>query len=260
MKTLKNISWITTVIFLITAVQTTFATGSFSEQQNKKVKISGIVTDVHMNPVEGVRIFVDQQSTNSITNSKGFYSLKVTPEAKLISAFSSRYGVQKIAIKSDLNTVREAVINIKLVDVSAGILDSAQTSGEMISAPVAREDEQVNVGYGTVNRKDLSTEVSKIDARRNFQNYNNIYDLIRGEIPGVEVVGKTIHIRDAFSFYLSTDPLLLVDGMMIPDLDAIVPADVKSIEVLKGASASVYGSRGANGVILITTKKGDDKK
>jgi TonB-dependent SusC/RagA subfamily outer membrane receptor len=84
--------------------------------------------------------------------------------------------------------------------------------------------------------------------------------MIRGEVPGVEVNGKTIRIRDAFSFYLNTEPLLVIDGMNVPSLDDISPFDVKSIEVLKGAAASVYGSRGANGVILITTMKGGDKR
>ncbi len=260
MKTLRNITFIAASLLLISGFRNAFSAGFSGDQQQKKVKITGIVTDVNMNPIEGVRIFVDQANTNSISNSKGYYRIKVSPEAKQISAFSGRYGIQKIAIMSDLGAVREAVINIRLVDITAGILDSAQTGGEMISAPESKDEEMINVGFGTISRKNVNTEVNKISGQKSYQSYSSVYDMIRGEVPGVEVVGKTIRIRDAFSFYLNTDPLLLVDGMVIPDLDAIVPADVKSIEVLKGASASVYGSRGANGVILITTMKGGDKK
>jgi TonB-dependent SusC/RagA subfamily outer membrane receptor len=84
--------------------------------------------------------------------------------------------------------------------------------------------------------------------------------MINGQVPGVEVNGTSIKIQNATSFMLGTEPLFVVDGMIVPGIGDISPMDVKSIEVLKGASASIYGSRGANGVILITTLRGGENR
>jgi TonB-dependent SusC/RagA subfamily outer membrane receptor len=84
--------------------------------------------------------------------------------------------------------------------------------------------------------------------------YASIYDMIKGEVAGVQVSGSKVRIRGATSIQGSTDPLLVVNGMVVTDIDDIPPEIVKSIDVLKGPSASLYGSRGANGVIVIKTK------
>jgi TonB-dependent SusC/RagA subfamily outer membrane receptor len=84
--------------------------------------------------------------------------------------------------------------------------------------------------------------------------------MIRGEFPGVQVIGKNIVIRGTSSLMLSSDPLLIVDGMSVSSLDDISPVLVKSIEVLKGPAAAVYGSRGTNGVILITLRGAPEEK
>ncbi len=259
MKAFKHISLIIAVLFLAFAIQTASAGNPLTK---KKIKISGIVTNTNMRPVAGALIFVDQVFTNSVTNAKGFYRVRVSPSAKQISAFSNQYGAQKINIASDLTALNNVVINIVLVDFNTSMIDSVQVDNEMINVqtiePIRAEDEMINIGYGSVSRKNLNTEVNKIEGRRNYQ-YSNIYDMIRGEVPGVEVVGKSIKIRESFSFNLSTEPIFVVDGIIIPEIDDISPYDVKSIEVLKGASASIYGARGSNGVILITTLKGGDK-
>jgi len=82
--------------------------------------------------------------------------------------------------------------------------------------------------------------------------------MIKGQIPGVDVSGSSIRIQGANSFMGSTEPLLVVDGMTVQSIEDISPREVKSIEVLKGSSAAIYGSRGANGVILITLKGAKD--
>jgi TonB-dependent SusC/RagA subfamily outer membrane receptor len=76
--------------------------------------------------------------------------------------------------------------------------------------------------------------------------------MIQGKVPGVDVVGNKITIRGVGSLNLSSDPLFVVDGVAVSSIDNISPREVKSITVLKGASAAIYGTRGANGVILIT--------
>ena len=76
--------------------------------------------------------------------------------------------------------------------------------------------------------------------------------MIRGKVPGVSVVGNSIVIRGVNSVNASSDPLLIVDGVTVSSIDNISPSMVKSISVLKGPDAAIYGSRGANGVLLIT--------
>jgi len=98
----------------------------------------------------------------------------------------------------------------------------------------------------------MTGTVNKIDGTNpKYASYRNIYDMIRGEVAGVQVMGNSIRIQGVGSLNLSTEPLYVVDGMVVSSIAEIQPYNVKSIEILKGSSASIYGSRGANGVILI---------
>ena len=83
--------------------------------------------------------------------------------------------------------------------------------------------------------------------------------MIRGEVPGVQVVGTQILIRGMSSINSSNDPLLVVDGMPVSSIDNISPRQVKSISVLKGSDAAIYGTRAAGGVILIDLKGASDR-
>lgn len=257
MKTLNRNFVIVAAMFLALNPGTHTVSGQSGEKKARKITITGVVMDANMRPVEGARIFVDQVFTNVITNSKGIYRLRVSPSIKQISAFSALHGVQKLEIKSDMTAEGYSGINIILTNINA--LNGAPVQEEKTAEP-GKEEEMINIGYGELSRKNVNTEINKVTSQHHYQNYSNMYDLLRGEVPGVEVFEKTIRIREAFSFNLSTEPLLVVDGMIIPSLDDINPVDVRSVEVLKGAAASVYGARGANGVILITTLKGSEKK
>ena len=125
-------------------------------------------------------------------------------------------------------------------------------------------EEEINVGYGTVKQKNSIYQISKIDTvYKKYAIYNSIYDLIRGELMGEGVrvdPGNNILIEGLNTLIGPTSPLMVVDGMIVGSIDYIHPQMVKSIEVLKGASASVYGSRGSNGVILITLVSATDLK
>jgi TonB-dependent SusC/RagA subfamily outer membrane receptor len=113
-------------------------------------------------------------------------------------------------------------------------------------------DEAVDIGYGSVKKRSMTGTVNKIDGTNpKYASYRNIYDMIRGEVAGVQVMGNSIRIQGIGSLTLSTEPLYVVDGMVVSSIADIQPYNVKSIEILKGSSASIYGSRGANGVILI---------
>lgn len=105
---------------------------------------------------------------------------------------------------------------------------------------------------------DLETNsIGRVDMK-NAETYTNIYDYLRGRVPGVEIVGTSIRIR-GISTTGNTDALIILDGMEVSDISDVNPMDVKSVEVLKDAASTMYGMRGANGVVIIKTKgAGDD--
>lgn len=138
-----------------------------------------------------------------------------------------------------------------------GILFSLSACGSLQSRT---DDETVDIGYGTSKKSNLTNSVSKLDINeKEIGGYSNIFDYLRGRVPGVTVNGRgpnaTVQIRGISSINCPTDPLYVVDGVVVNDISMINPNDVKSVSVLKDASASIYGSRGANGVIIITTKR-----
>ena len=105
---------------------------------------------------------------------------------------------------------------------------------------------------------DLETNsIGRVDMK-NAETYTNIYDYLRGRVPGVEIVGTSIRIR-GINTTGNTDALIILDGMEVSDISDLNPMDVKSVEVLKDAASTMYGMRGANGVVIIKTKgAGDD--
>ena len=117
-------------------------------------------------------------------------------------------------------------------------------------------DDLVDVGYGkTLDRKNAYS-VSNVEVNeKDIAGYNNIFEYLTGRVAGVQVIGTKVIIRGVGTINSSTDPLILVDGVETSDISYLNPNDVKSVSVLKDASASIYGVRGANGVILITTKR-----
>jgi TonB-dependent SusC/RagA subfamily outer membrane receptor len=222
-----------------------YSPDSFGQKTDNKIIITGIVLDENQKPIEGAAIFIDKIKTNSVTNKIGFYKVKTNPEAREILVFSLTNGATGELIDGRTS------INFTLKVKSKESEDNKKTG----------QDETVNVGYGTVQKHDISTQIGVIDGQDpKFASYNNIYEMIHGQIPGVEVNGKSIKIMGSSSLNVSTEPLFVVDGIIVYSIDDIVPQDVKSIEILKGASASVYGARGSNGVILITRRTWKDKK
>lgn len=213
---------------------------ALAQKAAKKTIISGKVTDTNGKPVAGAMIFIDKLNSNKLTDNKGFYKVKVKPSAVNLSIFSAGHGASESRIDG------RSVINFTL---------KASSSDGITNRTSPEETREVNVGYGTQNRDNLTTPVSSVDIQKeNSVTYSDIYQMISGKVPGVQVSGHKITISGASSFIASTDPLLVVNGMVVNSIDDINPVYVKSIEVLKGPAASVYGSRGANGVILINLK------
>ncbi len=123
-------------------------------------------------------------------------------------------------------------------------------------AYIPRSAEVVDIGYGKAARGDLTSSVSSVPIDENTTHtYRDIYEMIQGKCSGVVVEGQRIIIRGIGTIYAGTDPLFIVDGSAVSSIEWINPHDVKSIDVLKDAAAtSIYGSRGANGVIIINLK------
>jgi len=215
------------------------------QKNNKMIVISGLVTNVRQKPLAGAMVFIDGKNTNRTTNNNGIYKIKVRPDADSITIVTFTNEIRTVAINGRTN------IDFILVALPL----SQQKAQEKQS-----NDEQVNIGYGSVNRKNLSTPVTTADGRNNrYASYRDIYDILR-ELPGVIVSGNSVRIQGVSSINSGTQPLFVVDGIPVGTIDQISPSTVANISVLKGASTAVYGSRGANGVIIITLTKGSDRE
>jgi TonB-dependent SusC/RagA subfamily outer membrane receptor len=118
-----------------------------------------------------------------------------------------------------------------------------------------RDDDQVDVGYGTQSKRNMTTAVSNVKVKKTeSQTYSDMYAYLRGRVPGVMVTSDNrIIIRGIGTNSDATDPLILVDGVQVTDLSSINPSDVKSVDVIKDGSSAIYGMQGANGVIIIKT-------
>ena len=123
-----------------------------------------------------------------------------------------------------------------------------------------QNDEQVEVGYGTQSKRNMTTAVSNVKVKKSdSQTYSDMYAYLRGRVAGVMVTSDNrIIIRGIGTNSDATDPLILVDGVQTTDLSGINPADVKSVDVIKDGSSAIYGMQGANGVIIIKTISGGD--
>lgn len=124
----------------------------------------------------------------------------------------------------------------------------------------AAENELVDLGYGKVRRKDVTSSVSKVSVdEKAVTSYSDMGTYLMGRVPGLTVTktgnGYRYSIRSSDTIYGNTEPLFVVDGVTVDDISYLNPSDVDHVEVLKdAASASIYGTQGGNGVILITTK------
>lgn len=124
----------------------------------------------------------------------------------------------------------------------------------------SKSNRKLATGYGYIDERDLTYATSHLEQENNeFCNYTNIFELIRGRFPGVTVsssqVGGAVYVRGATSINLSSEALYVVDGAVSENIDWIHPCDVRSINVLKDGMTAIYGARGANGVVVIETKR-----
>jgi TonB-dependent SusC/RagA subfamily outer membrane receptor len=233
----------TRVIFCLIFVMISFNFSS-AQKAGKKVTITGHVVDGTQAYVANAIVIIDGKKTDTFTNAKGYFKIKVTP------------GSSTIGILTTNGILEEPLDGRKTINFTFQGSVAAQPG-----AKVNPDDETVDIGYGSVKKKSMTGSVSKIDGTNpKYASYRSIYDMLRGEVPGVQVSGTSIRIQGASSLMLSTEPLFVVDGMVVNSIADIQPYTVKSIEILKGSSAAIYGSRGANGVILIKLVGGGDNR
>ncbi len=206
------------------------------QKSGKKMTITGYVRDGTEASVPNAIIMIDGEKTSLLTDRKGFYKIRVRPGTEKIGVFTFTDGI-----------IEENIAGRSRIDF--------RYSGSVPDQKGSRVDpgeEPVDVGYGVARQRTLTSPVGKIDGTKSkYASYNNIFDMIRGEVPGVTVRGTNIMIRSATSLNSSTEPLYVVDGVPVITIADIQPQMVESIEVLKGSAAAIYGARGSNGVILI---------
>lgn len=209
--------------------------------------VTGKVTDENNESLIGASITIKGTSIGTIADFDGNYSLKVSSANDVLVFSYIGFNPQEVQVKG------RRVINVTL--------------GEDVTAL----DEVVVVGYGVQKKSHLTGSVTKVETDGLVDIPSpRIDQALQGKIAGVQITNTTseagvapqIRVRGMGSISASSDPLVVVDGFPISDGLAFVDMnDVESIEVLKdAASSAIYGSRGANGVILITTKKGDSSK
>jgi len=216
-----------------------------AQNDKKKITITGTVLDVANRPMVNAIVMIDGKNTDAVTDSKGNYTVKVKPNALRIGIFTFSNGI----IEDDI--MGRSLINFNLSTKSTQIPDPEPDVTK--ATPVQEDLVVVNTGYNKVKKRDLTTSVSKVEGSSATKTYTSIYDMI-AEVPGVMVRGKTIIIQDSKDFFGPVPPLVIIDGVPVDGVEGVLPSQVKSIEILKGTAAAIYGSRGYGGVILITSK------
>ncbi len=216
-----------------------------AQKSNKKVVITGTVLDASKEPIVNAIIMIDDQKTNSVTNSEGKYRIKISPTASKIGIFTFGHG-----------TIEAAINGRTQIDFNFGATGKQQRSDKDITPG----EQGVNTGYGQVKKKNLTIDVNKIDgSNKKYASDSSIGDMIQREVSGVRIVGETAVIQDSQDLLGDVTALIVVDGVQMETIPDIPPTSVKSIEVLKGTSAAIYGSKGYGGVIIIKTKSGSDE-
>jgi len=206
-----------------------------TEAQQQK-KIAGIVRDNSGNPIPGVTVVIKGTTAGTNTDANGSYVLNNIPSNAMI--VFSFIGMKTTEVKYGGQNTIDAV----LTDESIGL------------------EEVVAVGYGTQKKATLTGAVASVKSEEILATKSqNVQNMLTGKISGVRVIQKTSEpgvFNNAFDIRGFGSPLIVVDGVPRGDMQKLDPNEVESISVLKDASAAVYGVRAANGVILVTTKKG----
>ena len=213
------------------------------QQSYAQQTITGNVSD-DLGPVAGANILIQGTSTGTQTDFDGNFTIEAASQDVLVISYIG-YATQNVTVGN------QTTINVRLAE------DASQL------------DEVVVIGYGTSKKKDVTGAVSRVSSE-SFENQplTRVDEALQGRAAGVTVAkangapgaGIKVRIRGVNSITGSNDPLVVIDGVLGGDLSTLNPNDIASMDVLKDASATaIYGVRGSNGVILVSTKKGSGK-
>lgn len=228
---------------LLRPLMTLVAVLAISMGVHAQINVSGVVSDPQGEPLIGASVSVEGVSNGAITDIDGNYTLQnVAENATLIFSYVG-YDPQKVKVDG------RTIINITMQE-NVSILN-----------------EVVVVGYGSLSRKELSSSIVQVDKEQFAQGaVNNPMEMLTGKVAGLNISTQSpadpngssnLQVRGATSITASNGPLVVIDGVAGGDIRNLAPQDIESITVLKdAASAAIYGTRGANGVILVTTRKG----
>lgn len=204
-------------------------------------QIKGVVTESSGQPLAGVNIIIKGSTRGVTSDSDGKYSIEAKKGESLEFSFIG-YETQNIVVS------KSTTINVKMNESSVMLQDV------------------VAIGYGSLKSSQVSNSITKVtDKDIADRPATRIDQAIQGKIAGVSVreisgspgKGLSVSVRGIGSINYSSSPLYVVDGFPLTDINNLNPEDIESIEVLKdAASAAIYGSRGSNGVIIVTTKHG----
>lgn len=208
--------------------------------------IKGVINDEQGETIIGASVIVKGEDTGTTSDMDGRFSLEAPEGAILVISYIG-YHTQEVKVR------KRSLLHIVLKE-----------DNQLL-------DEVVVVGYGTVKKSDLTGSVSGVSNRQyKNQPVQRVENILQGRTPGVEVTATSgmpgasmkVRVRGTTSINKSSDPLYVIDGIISSSgLDGINPSDIQSMEILKDASSTaIYGSRGSNGVILITTKQGSEGK
>ncbi|MEA4936513.1 MAG: TonB-dependent receptor [Paludibacter sp.] len=208
--------------------------------------VKGVVEDESGMPLVGANIVEKGTSVGTIADIDGKFNLTVSKKGTVLVVSFLSYVTKEVEANA-------TSLKITLFESSKQL------------------DEVVVVGYGTMRKRDVTGAISSLSSNEIEQKIpTNVFDALQGQIAGVQIVsgsgqpgeGSSIKIRGTSTFSSEgVKPLYIVDGIPMEDIDGVNPSDISSMEVLKdAASAAIYGSRSANGVIIITTKSGEKGK
>ena len=208
--------------------------------------IKGVINDEQGETIIGASVIIKGEDTGTTSDMDGRFTLEAPEGAILVISYIG-YHTQEVKVR------KRSLLRVVLKE-----------DNQLL-------DEVVVVGYGTVKKSDLTGAVSGVSNRQyKNQPVQRVENILQGRTPGVEVTATSgmpgasmkVRVRGTTSINKSSDPLYVIDGIISSSgLDGINPSDIQSMEILKDASSTaIYGSRGSNGVILITTKQGSEGK
>lgn len=223
--------------YILIIIASLFASVAFAQNMS----VSGRITDENNEPAIGASVIVSGTTTGVVTDVNGRYTVKVKQGQVLVFNYLG-YKEQRVMITT------QNIVDVKLVPDTNML------------------DELVVVGYGATKRSDLTGAIASVSADKvaEYQS-SSVLDALAGQVAGVNIVstdgtpgaGLDIKIRGVGSINGDSSPLYVVDGFQVDNIDYLANSDIESIEILKDASSSaIYGSRAANGVVMVTTKSG----